>query len=31
MKFFCDSDAYVIKMLLVGYGNICTRSGAQLI
>jgi len=25
---FCDSNAYVIKRLLVGYGNICTRSGA---
>ena len=28
---FCDSNAYVLKSLLVGYGNICTSSGAQLI
>ena len=27
-KAFCDSNAYVIKRLLVGYENICTPSGA---
>jgi len=27
-KAFCNSNAYVIKRLLVGYGNICIRSGA---
>jgi len=27
-KALCDSNEYVIKRLFVGYGNICTRSGA---
>jgi len=27
-KDFCDSNAYVIKRLLVGYGNISTPPGA---